>query len=81
MNRSITNRLARLEKRNSREDQFKNWVYVRETEFEAFKSWWPINNPETPFNELRVILSCMPPKDDEPEPPWGWGDTKIRWQQ
>lgn len=68
-------RLGRLEKRNATENQFKNWVYVRETELEAFEAWWPIHNPDTAISDLTIILSPMPPKEDEPEPPWGWGNT------
>ena len=79
MKSQITNRLARLEKRNSTVDQFKNWFYVRETELEAFEAWWPKNNPETPLSELTIILCGMPPKEDELEPPWGWGDTLKKW--
>jgi predicted DNA-binding transcriptional regulator AlpA len=51
----------------------------RQTEIEAFKAWWPIHNPEIPLSALTIVTDSMPPKDDEPEPPCGWGETRAKW--
>ena len=79
MSRGLANRLARLEQSIGKKNPFENWVHVRQTEIEAFKAWWPVHNPEIPLSALTIVTDSMPPKDDAPEPPWGWGDTLKKW--